>query len=88
MFEPTKGCPHLQPLELMQKAETLATENGVNAEAKSSARVIVTELTPKHMYKCIKTTMTWNGSAWLVSDVERLLNAGTNEPGEELVLNI
>lgn len=87
MFEPTKGCPHLQPIELMQKAEALATTKGIEGEAKGQVKVIVTELTPNHMYKCIKTTMTWNGSAWMVSDVDRLLNAGTNEPGEELILN-
>ena len=84
MFEPTHGCPHLQPLELMQKAEDLAKSHGLDGETKGKAKVLITEIVPDHMFRCIKTTLTWSGSAWQVSNVERLLNQGEEVPGEEL----
>lgn len=86
MFEPTHGCPHLQPIELMQKAEALCKAEGLNEEAKAKASVLITEIVPDHMFRCIKTTLTWSGSVWQVSNVERLLDQGTEVPGEKLML--
>jgi hypothetical protein len=74
MFEPTKGCPHLQPIELMTLAEKTAVEAGHDADSdRSVVAVEITEVTPDHMFKCIKTLLKWNGSIWMVSGVERIL---------------
>ena len=86
MFEPTHGCPHLQPLELMQKAEGLAKAKGLDADQRLKSSVLVIELVPEHMFKCIKTTLTWSGSAWQVSNVERLLEAGDETACEVLTV--
>lgn len=85
MFEPTQGCPHLQPLELMQMAEDEANQQNLSAEEKQAHQVIVTEVVPDHMFKCIKTTLSYSGTAWMVSNVERLLNAEGQSPGAELI---
>lgn len=86
MFEPTHGCPHLQPIELMQKAEALFKAQELDESVKAKAKVLVTEVVPDHMFRCIKTTLTWSGTAWQVSNVERLLDQGSEVPGEELIL--
>jgi len=86
MFEPTHGCPHLQPIELMQKAENLVRAKGLSSAQRTKASVLVTELVPNHMFRCIKTTLTWSGSAWVVSNVERLLNADHQVAGETLMI--
>jgi hypothetical protein len=85
MFEPTEGCPHLQPIELMQMAEKAAMEAGHGPDGRKDLGVVITESTPKHMFKVIRTTMTWNGTTWMVSNVDRLLKAGDEKEGVEIV---
>lgn len=86
MFEPTKGCPHLQPIELMTLAEKTAVASGHEPNAdRSQIAIEVTEVTPDHMFKCIKTLLKWNGSAWMVSNVERILTLDGQEYGAKVV---
>jgi hypothetical protein len=74
MFEPTEGCPHLQPLELMAMAEKTWKESG-ESQSRESSKVKVIEFTPKHMFKAIETTLSFNGQAWMVSHVDRHLSS-------------
>jgi hypothetical protein len=86
MFEPTKGCPHLQPIELMTLAEKTSVEAGFSVGCdRSNMAVEVTEVTPDHMFKCIKTLLKWNGSAWMVSNVERILTLDDQAFGAKVV---
>jgi fatty acid-binding protein DegV len=70
----------------MQKAEELVKAHGLDDTARMKAKVLVTEFVPDHMFRCIKTTMSWSGTAWQVSNVERLLNQGDEVVGEKLLL--
>lgn len=86
MFEPTKGCPHLQPIELMALAEKTATAEGHGPDAdRSKLAILVTEKTPNHMFKGIKTTLTWGGQSWMVSNVERCLREPEGPEGAVLM---
>lgn len=72
MFEPTEGCPHLQPIELMALAEKTTRESQPEGPLEGQ-KVLVSESVAGHMFPCVKTTLTWNGSSWMVSEVQRLL---------------
>jgi outer membrane lipoprotein-sorting protein len=66
----------------MALADKTASE--LTADEKKKSEVFVTELTPNHMFKAIKTTLRFSGSSWMVSDVERLLSADGCVAGAEL----
>jgi|SaaInlStandDraft_1057018.scaffolds.fasta_scaffold22688_3 hypothetical protein len=84
MFEPTEGCPHLQPLELMAMAEKSWLEEGGD-KAREQSKVRVVELTPGHMFKAIETFLSFDGRSWVVSKVDRHLTTEGLEPGTQLV---
>lgn len=84
MFEPTNGCPHLQPLELMEKAEEVFLAEGGELSRKSTS-VEITEITPGHMFKAIVTTLNHDGKAWMVSKVDRHLSADGLTPGHRFL---
>jgi hypothetical protein len=85
MFEPTQGCPHLQPLELISLAEKTAIDSSHPQDARTGIAVEVIEITPNHMFRVIKTQMKWNGQTWLVSNIDRLLEIGDAKAGARII---
>ncbi len=77
LFEPTSGCPHLQPLELIEMATKKASE--IPTDQWLESEVIITEYSPDNMFKGVKTTLHYSGQAWMISGVERLLSVDAFE---------
>ena len=85
LFEPTQGCPHLQPLELMAMAEKTSIDSGNLPNARKDTVVEITEITPQHMFKVIKTQMKWNGHSWLVFHIDRFLDIENHTSGSKIL---
>jgi hypothetical protein len=64
-------CDHLQPQDLMQKAEEWLRERGIGEERWPGTRVLHGENTPNGMWASVVMELERRGDEWVVTRLDR-----------------